>query len=53
MSIDIKLYKTDLPDDLDLGNNVLALDCEFMGLNVRKEIPFVLYKYLQVTLMHI
>ncbi len=37
MSIDIKLYKTDLPDDLDLGNNVLALDCEFMGLNVRRD----------------
>ena len=30
MSIDIKLHKTDLPDDLDLGN-VLAIDGEFMG----------------------
>ena len=36
MSIDIKLYKKDLPDDLDLGN-VIAVDGEFMGLNVRRE----------------
>ena len=35
MSIDIKVYKNDLPDDLDLGN-VLAIDGEFMGLNVRR-----------------
>jgi len=34
MSIDIKLYKKDLPDDLILGN-VIAVDGEFMGLNVR------------------
>ena len=33
MNIDIKLYKKDLPDDLDLGN-VIAVDGEFMGLNV-------------------
>ena len=36
MNIDIKLYKNDLPDDLDLGN-VLAVDGEFMGLNVRRD----------------
>ena len=36
MSINIKLYKNDLPDDLKLGN-VLAIDGEFMGLNVRRD----------------
>ncbi len=36
MNIDIKLHKNDLPDDLDLGN-VLAVDGEFMGLNVRRD----------------
>jgi len=36
MSIDIKLHKNDLPDDLSLGN-VLAIDGEFMGLNVRRD----------------
>ena len=36
MSIEIKLHKTDLPDDLDLGN-VIAVDGEFMGLNVRRD----------------
>ena len=36
MSIDIKLHKTDLPDDLNLGN-VIAVDGEFMGLNVRRD----------------
>ena len=36
MNIDIKLYKNDLPDDLDLGN-VIAVDGEFMGLNVRRD----------------
>ena len=36
MSIDIKLYKNDLPDDLDLGN-VIAVDGEFLGLNVRRD----------------
>ena len=37
MSIDIKLHKNDLPDDLQLSNNVLAIDGEFMGLNVRRD----------------
>ena len=36
MNIDIKLHKKDLPDDLDLGN-VIAVDGEFMGLNVRRD----------------
>ena len=36
MKIDIKLHKTDLPDDLNLGN-VIAVDGEFMGLNVRRD----------------
>ena len=36
MSIDIKLHKKDLPDDLHLGN-VLAVDGEFMGLNIRRD----------------
>jgi ribonuclease D len=36
MSIDIKLHKNDLPDDLHLGN-VIAVDGEFMGLNVRRD----------------
>jgi len=37
MSNNIKLHKNDLPDDLKLGNNVLAVDGEFMGLNVRRD----------------
>jgi len=36
MNIDIKLHKADLPDDLNLGN-VIAVDGEFMGLNVRRD----------------
>ena len=36
MNIDIKLHKNDLPDDLELGN-VLAVDGEFMGLNVNRD----------------
>ena len=36
MTIDIKLHKNDLPDDLHLGN-VIAVDGEFMGLNVRRD----------------
>ena len=36
MNIDIKLHKADLPDDLKLGN-VIAVDGEFMGLNVRRD----------------
>ena len=36
MNIDIKLHKNDLPDDLNLGN-LIAVDGEFMGLNVRRD----------------
>ncbi|MDC1140140.1 ribonuclease D [Candidatus Pelagibacter sp.] len=36
MSIDIKLHKYDLPEDLDLGN-IIAVDGEFMGLNVKRD----------------
>ena len=36
MNIDIKLHKNDLPDDLNLGN-VIAVDGEFMGLNIRRD----------------
>ena len=36
MNIDIKLHKKDLPDDLRLGN-LLAVDGEFMGLNLRRD----------------
>ena len=36
MSNNIKLHKNDLPDDLKLGN-ILAIDGEFMGLNVRRD----------------
>ena len=36
MSIDIKLHKDDLPEDLDLGN-IIAVDGEFMGLDVKRD----------------
>jgi ribonuclease D len=36
MNIEIKLHKNDLPDDLNLGN-VIAVDGEFRGLNVRRD----------------
>jgi ribonuclease D len=36
MNIDIKLHKDDLPEDLNLGNTV-AIDGEFMGLNVQRD----------------
>ncbi len=36
MNINIKLHKNDLPDDLSLGN-LLAVDGEFMGLNVGRD----------------
>ena len=34
--MDIKLHKNDLPDDLSLGN-AIAVDGEFMGLNVKRD----------------
>ena len=36
MSINIQLHKKDLPEDLKLGN-IIAVDGEFMGLNVRRD----------------
>ena len=36
MNIDIKLHKHDLPDDIKLGN-LIAVDGEFMGLNVKRD----------------
>ena len=36
MNFEIKLHKNDLPDDLELGN-LIAVDGEFMGLNVKRD----------------
>ena len=36
MNTKIELHKGDLPENLDLGN-VVAIDGEFMGLNVRRD----------------
>ena len=36
MNIDIKLHKEDLPDQLVLSDKI-AVDCEFMGLNVERD----------------
>ena len=36
MTNNIQLHKNDLPDDVDLGN-LIAVDGEFMGLNVRRD----------------
>ena len=36
MKLDIKLHKEDLPDHLNLSDNI-AVDCEFMGLNVERD----------------
>ena len=36
MNIDIKLHRDDLPDHLTLSDNI-AIDCEFMGLNVDRD----------------
>ena len=36
MNINIQLHKNDLPDDLNLGN-LIAVDGEFMGLNVSRD----------------
>ena len=36
MNINIKLHKIDLPENLDLGN-IVAVDSEFMGLNVKRD----------------
>ena len=34
--MDIKVHKTDLPEDLNVGNSI-AVDCEFMGLNFQRD----------------
>ena len=36
MNIDIKLHKEDLPDQIKFGDKI-AIDCEFMGLNVDRD----------------
>ena len=36
MNIDIKLHEEDLPDQITLSDNI-AVDCEFMGLNVERD----------------
>ena len=36
MTSNIQLHKNDLPDDLNLGN-IIAIDGEIMGLNVRRD----------------
>ena len=36
MNIDIKLHKEDLPDQFK-ASDIIAIDCEFMGLNVERD----------------
>ena len=36
MNLDIKLHKEDLPDEIYFSDNI-AIDCEFMGLNVERD----------------
>ena len=36
MSNNILLYKADIPENLNLGNTI-AVDGEFMGLNVKRD----------------
>ena len=36
MNLDIKLHKEDLPDEIHFSDNI-AIDCEFMGLNVERD----------------
>ena len=36
MNIDIKLHREDLPDQMQLSDNI-AIDCEFMGLNFSRD----------------
>ena len=36
MSLDIKLHKEDLPEQIQLSDKI-AVDCEFMGLNVERD----------------
>ncbi len=36
MNLDIKLHRKDLPDDFTFSDKI-AIDCEFMGLNVERD----------------
>ena len=36
MNLDIKLHKDDLPSEINLGNDI-AIDCEFLGLNINRD----------------
>ena len=36
MNLDIKLHKEDLPDQIQFSDKI-AIDCEFMGLNVERD----------------
>ena len=36
MNLDIKLHKEDLPDQINFSDKI-AIDCEFMGLNVERD----------------
>ena len=36
MNLDIKLHKQDLPDEINFSYKI-AIDCEFMGLNVERD----------------
>ena len=37
MNTKIELHKGDLPENINFQNTTLAVDCEFMGLNVRRD----------------
>ncbi len=37
MSNNIQLHKNDLPNDFKLNNDIIAVDGEFMGLNVKRD----------------
>ena len=52
MSNNIQLHKNDLPDDLNLGN-IIAVDGEFMGLNVRRDPLMSNSNFLRKNLMPI
>ena len=43
MSNNIQLHKGDIPENLNLGTRI-AVDCEFMGLNVRRD-PLCLIQF--------
>ena len=50
MNLDIKLHKLDLPDDLAFSDKI-AIDCEFMGLNVERDrLCLVPVSYTHLTL---